>query len=129
MPQGKPAIHTPARPPTPTHIQHPADVYYSHAWRWFLGISALLGLGLIRQRRWGLIASIGAFIAGVLRYAAQHEPAQPQLRHVICRYPEHIITGNWRHQPPLHTARVKISYVGRCLQQFSESFRLIGRVY
>ena len=103
MPQGKPTIHTPAQPPNPMHIQHPADVYYSPAWRWALGISALLGLGLIRQRRWGLIASIGAFIAGLLRYAAQQEPAQPQLRHV------HI-----------HDDRIPLGFEGITIGQLSD---------
>ncbi|MCX6014934.1 MAG: metallophosphoesterase [Chloroflexales bacterium] len=82
MPRGKPAIHTPANPSKPTHIQHPAEVYYGLAWRWVFGLCALFGIRLVRQRRWGLIAGIIAFIAGLYRYAAKLEPAQPQLHHV-----------------------------------------------
>ncbi|NBU63365.1 MAG: metallophosphoesterase [Chloroflexia bacterium] len=79
MPQGTPELHTPATPDRPTHIQHPADVYFNPAWRWAIAVGALLGVGLIKQQRWGLIATLGALCAAILRYAAKHEPAQPQV--------------------------------------------------
>jgi predicted MPP superfamily phosphohydrolase len=54
-------------------------VYYSRRWRWALGIMAVIGLRLIRQRRWGIIASIGIIVSRIWRYARQHEPATPAL--------------------------------------------------
>ncbi len=72
-------LHTPASPPAPAYVASPADVYYSRRWRWALGIMAVIGFQLIRQRRWGIIAGIGLIVSRIWRYARQHEPATPAL--------------------------------------------------
>lgn len=85
-------LHTPASPPAPAYVASPADVYYSRRWRWALGIMTVIGIQLIRQRRWGVIAAIGLIVSRIWRYARQHEPASPALTPIHI-YDARIPTG------------------------------------
>ncbi len=77
-----PSLHTPASPPPHQYVAFPADVYYSQRWGWALALLGLLGLRLVQQRRWGVMAILGILIHRLWRYARYEEPATPVLTHV-----------------------------------------------